>query len=141
MSQRRRLAEVEEALAKTQQAIDIRRAKSIAEFCKKHSLQVRWPSKTTAGTIVLPALSIDGTELEKIVNATVTSIFTDTDAGSEAGVEKNRSVPRRPARGTGLRRPLYPPPRFRPTRAPDASGSANAKMFRIRCAPAGQRWR
>ena len=79
-SQRKRLAEVETEIAKIREGIDIRRIRNITEFARKHDLRVAWPTKTAAGSILLPALSIDGDALNEVADAVVTAVHVDEDA-------------------------------------------------------------
>lgn len=91
-SQRQRLEEVGKELTDVRGAIDTRRIKAWAEFAKKHGLQVSWPTRHNGGSIHLPALSVDGDELEQIADAAVTTVHVDSDAGKlhELLAEKQR---------------------------------------------------
>jgi hypothetical protein len=80
-TRQKRLTECEAELVEVRATIDVRKIKTISTFAKKHGLRVDWPSKTGAGAIHLPAMTIEGDELEKIAAATVTSLHVDEDAG------------------------------------------------------------
>jgi len=80
-AQRQRLTACEEEMAGIRRAIDERRIKIFAEFVKRHNLRVQWPTKSGGGAIVIPEMSVDGEELQKIADGAVTAVHRDPDDG------------------------------------------------------------
>jgi hypothetical protein len=78
---RERLSAVEKELVEVREAIDTRRIRAISEFSKKHNFSVTWPNKNSAGCIHLPALTVEGAELQQIAGGLFTSVHIDEDAG------------------------------------------------------------